>query len=177
MGHLEGHKVTKPDGKPLTYLSFDDGDVAYLVANFDSSHLKNELKTAEIEEAVANQWGEDDNVVYWREYAKVCRKAMDAHRARQPKPVTGKVSVTAVKEAHNIVDVVNHYTRLRKVGGNYKGVCPFHDDKQPSLTVSDKLQKFHCFSCERRGDVVDFVREIENTDVKGACRLLVGGVP
>jgi len=159
--------------EPVT-CSFDGPDVAYLSANFDTQQLRNELKRAQIEQGVARCWAEDDALTYWTEYADLCRKALEAHRAAQPKPPMGRFSVKAVKEGSDIVDVIGRYTPLRKSGKEYMGKCPFHDDRQPSLSVNEEKQLWYCFSCGRKGDVVNFVMQIENADTKGACRLLAG---
>ena len=69
-------------------------------------------------------------------------------------------SVDAVKAAANIVDLVEARTRLRKVGGRYTGLCPFHQEKTPSFSVSPDRGTYHCFGCGVGGDAISFVREI-----------------
>ncbi len=66
-----------------------------------------------------------------------------------------------MKESINIVDVVSSYIDLKKYGSGFKAVCPFHDDKNPSLTVSRSKNYYHCFSCGAGGDIFTFVQEIE----------------
>jgi DNA primase len=81
-------------------------------------------------------------------------------------------SVEAVKAAANIVDLVEARTRLRKVGGRYTGLCPFHQEKTPSFSVSPDRGTYHCFGCGVGGDSISFVREIEGLDFVGAIEWL-----
>jgi DNA primase len=81
-------------------------------------------------------------------------------------------SVDAVKAAANIVDLVEARTRLRKVGGRYTGLCPFHDEKTPSFSVSPDRGTYHCFGCGVGGDSISFVRELEGLDFVGAIEWL-----
>ena len=81
-------------------------------------------------------------------------------------------SVDAVKAAANIVDLVEARTRLRKVGGRYTGLCPFHQEKTPSFSVSPDRGTYHCFGCGVGGDSISFVREIEGLDFVGAIEWL-----
>ena len=81
-------------------------------------------------------------------------------------------SVEAVKAAANIVDLVEARTRLRKVGGRYTGLCPFHQEKTPSFSVSPDRGTYHCFGCGVGGDSISFVREVEGLDFVGAIEWL-----
>jgi DNA primase len=81
-------------------------------------------------------------------------------------------SVEAVKAAASIVDLVETRTRLRKVGGRYTGLCPFHDEKTPSFSVSAERGTYHCFGCGVGGDAISFVRETEGLDFVGAIEWL-----
>jgi DNA primase len=81
-------------------------------------------------------------------------------------------SVDAVKAAANIVDLVESRTRLRKVGGRYTGLCPFHQEKTPSFSVSPDRGTYHCFGCGVGGDAISFVRESEGLDFVGAIEWL-----
>jgi DNA primase len=77
-----------------------------------------------------------------------------------------------VKEANDIVDVVGAYVALRQVGQSYKGLCPFHDDHNPSFTVSPKFQNYRCWSCGKFGDVFNFIQEIDRVSFLEARELL-----
>ena len=81
-------------------------------------------------------------------------------------------SVEAVRAAANIVDLVETRTRLRKSGPRYTGLCPFHEEKTPSFSVSPERGTYHCFGCGVGGDAISFVRETEGLDFVGAIEWL-----
>ena len=72
----------------------------------------------------------------------------------------------------NIVDVAQGYLKLEKAGGNFKACCPFHHERTPSFFISPSRQTYHCFGCNKGGDVISFVEEIEGLDFQGALKLL-----
>lgn len=74
--------------------------------------------------------------------------------------------------AADIVDVVKEFVTLRKAGVNYKGLCPFHNEKTPSFVVSPSKQLCKCFSCGKGGNVVHFVMEHEQMNYPEALRWL-----
>jgi DNA primase len=81
-------------------------------------------------------------------------------------------SVEAVKAATDIVALVEGYTRLRKSGSRYVGLCPFHQEKTPSFGVSPDRGTFKCFGCGEGGDAISFVEKHENLDFVGAIEWL-----
>jgi DNA primase catalytic core len=81
-------------------------------------------------------------------------------------------SVEAVKAASDIVALVEGYTRLRKSGSRYVGLCPFHQEKTPSFGVSPDRGTFKCFGCGEGGDAITFVEKHENLDFVGAIEWL-----
>lgn len=80
--------------------------------------------------------------------------------------------VDEIKSRCNIVDVVGRVVPLKKAGSNYKGVCPFHNEKTPSFVVSETKQIYTCFGCGATGDVIGFVERYYNLDFKGAVEML-----
>jgi DNA primase len=80
--------------------------------------------------------------------------------------------VKQVKEANDIVDVVGSYLALRPAGPYFKGLCPFHDDHNPSFQVDPKWQNFRCWSCGKYGDVISFVQEHDRVSFVEALELL-----
>src|SRR4029077_12155649 len=71
-----------------------------------------------------------------------------------------------------ILPVVEDVVRLRKAGSTYKGLCPFHQERTPSFTVSPGRGTFKCFGCGEGGDAITFVKNTENVDFVGAIELL-----
>ena len=71
-------------------------------------------------------------------------------------------TVEKIKDACNIVDVVSEFVTLHKSGANYKGLCPFHNERTPSFFVSPARGTCHCFGCGKGGNAVTFLMEHEN---------------
>ncbi|MBQ6209034.1 MAG: DNA primase [Prevotella sp.] len=83
-----------------------------------------------------------------------------------------RATVEKIKEAANIVDVVGEFVTLRKAGMNYKGLCPFHNEKTPSFIVSPSHGTCHCFGCGKGGNAVSFIMEHEQMTYPEALRWL-----
>ena len=83
-----------------------------------------------------------------------------------------KATIDKIMDAANIVDVVSEFVALRKAGVNYKGLCPFHDEKTPSFMVSPSKGYCHCFSCGKGGNAVGFIMEHEQMTYPEALRWL-----
>jgi DNA primase len=75
-----------------------------------------------------------------------------------------------VKQQADIVRVVGEYVRLKKTGKDFSGLCPFHQEKTPSFTVSSLKQIFYCFGCGKGGDVFNFVMDMEKSAFPEAVR-------
>ena len=73
---------------------------------------------------------------------------------------------------NDIVDVVSSYVALTKRGGNHFGLCPFHNEKTGSFSVSQDKQMYYCFGCRKGGGVINFIMEIENLGFRDAVELL-----
>src|SRR5690625_240708 len=80
--------------------------------------------------------------------------------------------IEQIKVTNDIVDIIGEYVQLNKRGKNYFGLCPFHDEKTPSFSVAPDKQIFHCFGCKKGGNVITFLREIENFTFLQAIQLL-----
>ncbi len=80
--------------------------------------------------------------------------------------------IQELKSRADIADVVGSYVKLKKVGRNLMGLCPFHNEKSPSFSVSSENGFFHCFGCGVGGDVITFIKQIENLDYVDAVRFL-----
>ncbi|KND49054.1 MAG: DNA primase [Parcubacteria bacterium C7867-005] len=81
-------------------------------------------------------------------------------------------TVDSIKERLDIVEVISSYLKLDKAGQNYKGKCPFHNEKTASFSVSQSRQGYYCFGCGAKGDIFSFVQELEGVDFKGALKML-----
>jgi DNA primase len=81
-------------------------------------------------------------------------------------------SVEKVKATAEILPLVEDYVQLRKAGGTYKGLCPFHQERTPSFVVTPARGTFKCFGCSEGGDAISFVQKIDNVDFVGAIEML-----
>ena len=73
---------------------------------------------------------------------------------------------------NDIADVVSSYVTLQQKGGNLFGLCPFHNEKTPSFSVSPSKQIYHCFGCKKGGGVINFIMEVENLSFPDAVQFL-----
>ncbi|EKD84537.1 MAG: hypothetical protein ACD_38C00204G0003 [uncultured bacterium] len=80
--------------------------------------------------------------------------------------------VELIKEKINIVDLISEYLTLKKAGVNFKAPCPFHNEKTPSFVVSPERQIWHCFGCQKGGDLFTFLMEKEGMEFKEALEML-----
>ena len=81
-------------------------------------------------------------------------------------------TVDRILEATNIVDVISEYVSLRKAGTSYKGLCPFHDDRTPSFSVSPAKGVYKCFSCGEAGNAVNFIMKHDQMTYPEALKVL-----
>ena len=86
--------------------------------------------------------------------------------------MNGVNTVEEIKSRCNIVDVIGKVVTLKKAGSNYKGLCPFHNEKTPSFSVSESKQFYHCFGCGEDGDVIDFTAKFFNLTLPEAAEKL-----
>lgn len=80
--------------------------------------------------------------------------------------------IEEVRTRNDIVDVISQYVNLKKKGANYFGLCPFHNEKSPSFSVSPGKQMYYCFGCGAGGNVITFVMEYENYSFVEAVKML-----
>ena len=80
--------------------------------------------------------------------------------------------IEEVRMKNDIVDVISGYVRLQKKGANYFGLCPFHNEKSPSFSVSPGKQMYYCFGCGAGGNVYTFIQEYENSTFPEAVKML-----
>ena len=83
-----------------------------------------------------------------------------------------RTTIERIKDTADIVDVVSEFVSLKKVGANYRGLCPFHNDHTPSFYVSPSRRTCHCFVCGEGGDSVGFIMKHEQMTYPDALRWL-----
>lgn len=162
--------------------NFDSIDIFYLANTLSLPQLRGEIHWAEHRAFLIGYFDgtpyqcPDDYYFPWADYAKCCREVVKWQRQNKPQstPARGKIDVDTIKAKSDIVTVIENYTELRKSGKNFTGRCPIHQDKHPSMTVYPDQQSWHCFGCNRGGDVIAFIMAVENTDFRGATTILGG---
>ncbi|TMD24082.1 MAG: DNA primase [Chloroflexi bacterium] len=87
-------------------------------------------------------------------------------------PTVKQDAVQEIKDRLDLVDLVSEHLRLQKAGRDLKGLCPFHQEKTPSLYVSPEKQLWHWYGCQKGGDHFTFIQDIEHVDFRGALRML-----
>nr|MBF0685542.1 DNA primase [Pseudomonas sp.] len=84
--------------------------------------------------------------------------------------------IQSLLERVDVADVVGRYVQLRKAGANLLGLCPFHNEKSPSFTVSPTKQFYHCFGCGAHGSAIRFLMEHTGANFPEAVRQLADSV-
>ena len=82
--------------------------------------------------------------------------------------------IEEVRTRNDIVDVISGYVKLQRKGSSYFGLCPFHNEKSPSFSVSPGKQMYYCFGCGAGGNVYTFLMEYENYSFPEAVKVLAG---
>ena len=81
-------------------------------------------------------------------------------------------TIDRVLESTDIVELIGSFIALKKLGQNFQGLCPFHEDKSPSLSVSPEKKIFRCFGCGTSGNAITFLRKHKNLPFPEAVRML-----
>lgn len=84
--------------------------------------------------------------------------------------------IQQIKDQNDIVDVISESVRLKKAGRNYIGLCPFHNEKSPSFSVSTQKQIYKCFGCGEAGNVITFIMKNKNFNFIEALEYLANRV-
>lgn len=108
------------------------------------------------------------NSIYEKVFDKVDRKEKITDEIKSISPQLIRHYLSQI----DIVDVISDYVKLEKSGKNYKGVCPFHEEKTPSFVVSKEKQIYKCFGCGEGGNVINFIANIENLSYKESISFL-----
>ena len=80
--------------------------------------------------------------------------------------------IEEIREKNDIVDVIGAHVKLQRKGSSYFGLCPFHNEKSPSFSVSPDKQMYYCFGCGAGGNVYTFMMEYENFSFQEAVKAL-----
>lgn len=89
-------------------------------------------------------------------------------------PFISEELVEEIRSANDIVDVISSYVHLQKKGTDYFGLCPFHNEKTPSFSVSQRKQMYYCFGCGAGGNAITFLMQYENATFQEALETLAG---
>ncbi len=82
--------------------------------------------------------------------------------------------IAKVRDAADLVQIIGEHTEIKRTGRNWMARCPLHGERTPSMSVSPEKGVYHCFGCNRSGDVITFVQEIDNLDFVAAVEMLAG---
>ena len=144
--------------QPMT--SNQQTDAQFLAARFSLRELKLEAHKAHIH--ARPDW---DDFGYWCWYRDTVEQAITIKQQTQPKPIVkpGHIDIEEIKQHADIVAVMESYgIKLRKSGGNFKALCPFHKEKTPSFMVYPQENRYYCFGCQSNGDILSLVMQMEN---------------
>ena len=86
------------------------------------------------------------------------------------------IDFDSIRRTYSLVSAASRHTRLRRSGNEWVGLCPFHRERSPSFTIFDDESRFHCFGCGASGDVIDFMRDIDGTNLTDAAARLPGPI-
>lgn len=115
---------------------------------------------------------------HWKWLITINKRQLKELEPQQPRPVKykGTSPIQKIKQTVDIIDVIGLYTPLRGNGRQYYGHCPFHKDHSPSLSVDRGKQLWHCFPCDKGGDVIDFVKQVGSLDTRDAIKWIARNI-
>jgi hypothetical protein len=145
------------------------------------SDIKNKLKLIDKKSSENNKWFWGERVMVWdgqsltkaqKELGKI--EYLISITKNKKNKSNKKLTKKMINQALNtsIVDVVGRHIKLKKVGKNLVGLCPFHNEKNPSFYVYPESNSFYCFGCQEGGNIINFIKKINNIDFKEAVKLL-----
>ena len=175
------------DGIPNVYICFDRDEAGRLGAEHVGGLLPN-AKVVTLSEEVGEsgdvtdffvrlgRTDDDFRALMGAAVPVTPRPAGELHDHQEPRPVDSALRqrIERLKQTATITDVVGRYVELQSTGSTLTGLCPFHKDQVPSLTVYPETGTFYCFGCGARGDVIDFLRSIERLRFHEALDALEG---
>ena len=85
-------------------------------------------------------------------------------------------TIHEIRNRGDIIAMVSRHVELKQAGRNWKGLCPFHNEKTPSFNVNSERQIFHCFGCQEGGDIIAFLMKHDGLTFPEAARNLAGGL-
>lgn len=86
-----------------------------------------------------------------------------------------RLDLAAIRQSHPLPTVAGAVVKLRRAGNEWKGCCPFHQDRSPSFTIYSGGERFQCFGCGASGDVLDFIKLQHGVGLREAAEMLGGG--
>lgn len=108
----------------------------------------------------------------------LCVLCFDCARLRRPRNLEPALNSREVKRSADFVAIVSRYTKLRRAGRQYVGLCPFHVERTPSFYVDPRRKLFKCFGrCDARGDIFEFVMRAEHCTFPEALKIVEGSRP
>ncbi|MFC1873883.1 CHC2 zinc finger domain-containing protein [Chloroflexota bacterium] len=165
--------VIPKDHQSILFIN-DSGNA---IQRFSIPELRRHIHRCNINASVAGFLGNEEEAGFHRWLSETMQAALHillSHPKTSSQGETRTKTIQDIKSNTNIVEIASHYLPLRKSGKRFTGLCPFHSEKHPSFTVYPENQSWYCFSCNRGGDVIDFIRLIENTDFQSALSILGG---
>lgn len=147
-------------------------DIDYMANNFSVEQLRKELSNARKKLHGEPDW---EWQIYYKDYIEAVRLALEIRGTVEPKPKyeNNRESIESIKSRYDLVDYIGQYINLKKSGGKFQGLCPFHaDNKSPSFFVYPDNNTFHCYGCQAHGSIIDFVMRYDNLDIKSAIAKL-----